>query len=82
MPTLVVQGVNDRFGMPPAGPDRTVVQVAGDHGLKSDLPAVQEAVAIWLVLLVGGQSADETSSKTVQNSASWATECAAVCCRL
>ena len=55
VPTLVVQGVNDRFGMPPAGPDRTVVQVAGDHGLKSDLPAVQEAVAIWLVLLVGGK---------------------------
>ena len=48
MPTLVVQGVNDRFGMPPAGRP-TVVQVAGDHGLKSDLPAVQEAVAIWLV---------------------------------
>ncbi len=55
VPTLVVQGVNDRFGMPPAGPDRTVVQVAGDHGLKSDLPAVQEAVAIWLVLLGRGQ---------------------------
>ena len=54
VPTLVVQGVNDRFGMPPAGPDRTVVQVAGDHGLKSDLPAVQEAVAIWLVLLGRG----------------------------
>ena len=48
MPTLVVQGVNDRFGMPPAGPGRTVVQVAGDHGLKADLPAVQEAVAEWL----------------------------------
>ena len=54
VPTLVVQGVNDRFGMPPAGPDRTVVQVAGDHGLKADLPAVQEAVAIWMVLLVRG----------------------------
>jgi predicted alpha/beta-hydrolase family hydrolase len=48
VPTLVVQGVNDRFGMPPEGPGRTVVQVAGDHGLKADLPAVQNAVADWL----------------------------------
>jgi predicted alpha/beta-hydrolase family hydrolase len=48
VPTLIVQGVNDRFGMPPAGPARTVVQVAGDHGLKSDLPAVETAVAGWL----------------------------------
>ncbi|HEX3974632.1 MAG TPA: alpha/beta family hydrolase [Solirubrobacteraceae bacterium] len=55
VPTLVVQGVKDRFGMPPGGPARTVVQVAGDHGLKSDLPAVQAAVAEWLALLVGGR---------------------------
>jgi uncharacterized protein len=48
VPTLIVQGVNDRFGMPPGGPTRTVVQVAGDHGLKSDLEAVQAAVAEWL----------------------------------
>ncbi len=41
VPTLVVQGVNDRFGMPPSGPSRSVIQVAGDHGLKADLPAVQ-----------------------------------------
>ncbi len=51
VPALVVQGVNDRFGMPPGGPGRTVVQVAGDHGLKGDLPAVQSAVAEWLVAL-------------------------------
>jgi hypothetical protein len=48
VPTLVIQGVNDRFGMPPAGRARTVVTVAGDHGLKSDLPAVRDAVAAWL----------------------------------
>ena len=48
VPTLVIQGVNDRFGMPPGGPARTVVTVAGDHGLKSDLPAVRDAVAAWL----------------------------------
>ena len=48
VPALVVQGVNDRFGMPPGGPARTVVHVAGDHGLKADLPAVQAAGGEWL----------------------------------
>ena len=28
MPVLVVQGENDRFGMPPPGPSREVVEVA------------------------------------------------------
>jgi uncharacterized protein len=56
VPTLIVQGVNDRFGMPPGGPRRTVVQVAGDHGLKADLPAVQAAVAEWLASLAPGTS--------------------------
>ena len=46
--TLVVQGVNDRFGMPPEAPGRTVARVAGDHALRSDLPAVAEAVTQWL----------------------------------
>jgi hypothetical protein len=44
----VIQGVNDRFGMPPHGPRRTVVEVAGDHGLKSDVDAVAGAAAAWL----------------------------------
>jgi uncharacterized protein len=48
VPTLVVQGTSDRFGMPPEAPQRTVVQVAGDHGLKSDLGAVEAAVRAWL----------------------------------
>ncbi len=48
VPTLVVQGVNDRFGMPPGGPRRRVVQVAGDHALKRDLAAVGTAVTDWL----------------------------------
>jgi predicted alpha/beta-hydrolase family hydrolase len=52
VPTLVVQGVNDRFGMPPPGPSRTVVTVAGDHGLKADLRAVHDVVASWLSDLV------------------------------
>jgi predicted alpha/beta-hydrolase family hydrolase len=48
VPTLVVQGVNDRFGIPPHGPGRTVVEVAGDHALKSDVGAVAAAAAAWL----------------------------------
>jgi hypothetical protein len=52
VPTLVIQGVSDRFGMPPGGRTRTVVKVAGDHGLKSDLPAVHDAVAGWLAGLL------------------------------
>jgi predicted alpha/beta-hydrolase family hydrolase len=48
VPVLVVQGESDRFGMPPEGPDRRVVKVAGDHGLKADTGAVGEAVAAWL----------------------------------
>jgi predicted alpha/beta-hydrolase family hydrolase len=54
VPVLVVQGRNDRFGMPPAAAGRTVVEVAGDHSLRSDLPAVQAAVADWLRQLLGG----------------------------
>jgi predicted alpha/beta-hydrolase family hydrolase len=48
VPTLVVQGERDRFGMPPQGRRRKVVTVAGDHGLKKDLPAVAGAVSDWL----------------------------------
>lgn len=37
VPVLVVQGERDPFGMPPAGPDREIVVIAGaDHGLKRD----------------------------------------------
>lgn len=48
VPTLVVQGARDRFGMPPAAPGRTVTQVAGDHSLRTNLPAVADAVRNWL----------------------------------
>jgi uncharacterized protein len=53
VPTLVVQGERDPFGIPPAGPLRTVVLVPGDHGLKADLAAVGEAVRDWLHALLG-----------------------------
>ena len=45
---LVVQGENDRFGMPPPGPLREVAKVPGDHGLKKDPQAVTAAVREWL----------------------------------
>jgi uncharacterized protein len=51
VPVLVVQGERDRFGMPPAGANRKVVKVPGDHGLKADTAAVGEAVAAWLASL-------------------------------
>src|SRR5712691_10936494 len=48
VPMLVVQGTRDPFGIPPAAERRTVVQVAGDHSLRTDLEAVAEAVRGWL----------------------------------
>jgi uncharacterized protein len=53
VPTLVVQGERDAFGLPPATRSRTVARVRGDHSLKSDVAAVREAVAAWLAVLVG-----------------------------
>ena len=52
VPTLVIQGERDRFGMPPSSATRTVVRVRGDHGLKSDLDAVASAVRTWLTSVV------------------------------
>ena len=48
VPTLVVQGQRDPFGIPPAAPLRTVVLVAGDHSLKADLDGVSGAAQAWL----------------------------------
>jgi predicted alpha/beta-hydrolase family hydrolase len=48
VPTLVVQGERDPFGMPPAAANRTVVQVPGNHSLRTDVEAVAEAVRSWL----------------------------------
>jgi hypothetical protein len=52
VPTLVVQGARDPFGIPPAASHRTVVQVPGDHSLRTDLEAVAAAVRGWLPRLV------------------------------
>jgi predicted alpha/beta-hydrolase family hydrolase len=48
VPTLVVQGERDPFGVPPPALNRDIVRVAGDHSLKSDLGSVEDAVAQWL----------------------------------
>ena len=52
VPTLVVQGERDPFGIPPAAKLRKVVLVASDHGLKSDLGAVAAAARDWLVAVL------------------------------
>ena len=52
VPTLVVQGTLDLFGVPHAGGQRTVVEVPGDHSLKADLAAVSAAVQSWLAALL------------------------------
>jgi len=51
VPTLVVQGRQDRFGLPPSGANRIVIAVAGDHSLRSAPAAVGEAVESWLCAL-------------------------------
>jgi uncharacterized protein len=48
VPVLIVQGESDPFGMPPAGPDRAVVPIRGNHGLKSDVNALRDAVRDFL----------------------------------
>ena len=53
VPTLVVQGDSDRFGMPPSGARRTVVEVPGGHGLKKDPDAIADAVRGWLPDVAG-----------------------------
>jgi len=57
LPTLVVQGERDPFGVPPAAPLRRVVTIAGDHNLKRDLAAVSAAVRGWLEELPRGPGA-------------------------
>ena len=52
VPVLVVQGERDPFGMPPDGPRRRVVQVPGDHSLRSDLDGVASAIRAWLPTVI------------------------------
>jgi uncharacterized protein len=63
VPTLVVQGARDPFGIPPATARRTVVQVPGDHGLKTDLEAVAAAVRGWLPGVVAAVAGRRTATR-------------------
>ena len=47
VPTLVVQGERDPFGIPTEGPNRSVVLVPGTHSLRSTA-AIGAAVSDWL----------------------------------
>ena len=58
VPTLVIQGDSDPFGMPPPGDHREVVVVKGNHSLAADLAAVRAAVGDWLAGIV------ETATRT------------------
>ena len=56
VPTLVVQGERDPFGMP----DRetlpsniTLAVVSSDHSLKKDAPAIRAAITTWLAAVLG-----------------------------
>jgi predicted alpha/beta-hydrolase family hydrolase len=53
VPALVVQGASDPFGMPPAGPQREVVTVPGNHSLTGDLEALRAAVGRFLGAVLG-----------------------------
>jgi uncharacterized protein len=57
VPTLVVQGARDPFGIPPASKKRRVVQVAGNHSLRTDLAAVAAAVREWLPTVLAQERA-------------------------
>jgi uncharacterized protein len=62
VPTLVVQGESDPFGMPPDGPSRTVVRVPGNHSLRN-AGAVTAAVAEWLPGVAAGTQANQVVRK-------------------
>jgi uncharacterized protein len=51
VPTLVVQGERDPYGIPPVAPARDVVVVPGTHTLRSAAP-IAAAVAEWLSRLL------------------------------
>ncbi|HWC85833.1 MAG TPA: alpha/beta family hydrolase [Solirubrobacteraceae bacterium] len=53
VPTLVIQGENDPFGLPPRRRGRTVAAVPGDHSLRST-GAVTAAARKWLAARLAG----------------------------
>jgi uncharacterized protein len=60
VPTLIVQGESDPFGLPARGRNRKIVTVRGNHSLSSDLDGVAAAVRGWLVQRVSKLDAGAT----------------------
>ena len=54
VPVLIVQGITDRFGMPPERPNRRVVKVTGDHSLRRGLDSAAADVEKWLRRVTAG----------------------------
>lgn len=52
VPTLIVQGDRDPFGVPQRGRNRTIATVSGNHSLSTDLDGVAAAVRGWLARTV------------------------------
>jgi predicted alpha/beta-hydrolase family hydrolase len=48
VPTLVVQGESDPFGMPGAAPHREIMVLPGDHSLKREAKTLSRTVEEWL----------------------------------
>jgi uncharacterized protein len=48
VPTLVVQGESDQFGVPAAGRRRRVVTVPGNHSLRGSLDRIEVVIGEWL----------------------------------
>jgi predicted alpha/beta-hydrolase family hydrolase len=62
VPTLVVQGERDPFGIPPPGAHREVRIVPGDHSLRAGLDEVRAEVDAWLLGLVRAQPPSSRST--------------------
>lgn len=57
VPTLVVQGDHDPFGVPDPQTLQsgvTLVVVSGDHSLKKEAPAIRAAISTWVAELIRG----------------------------
>ena len=57
VPTLVVQGDRDPFGVPDLQTLQdgiTLVIVSGDHSLKKDAPVIRAAISTWLANVIRG----------------------------
>ena len=63
VPTLVVQGTGDPFGMPSAGPHRRIAELKGNHSLSSDMPGLREAVREWLTTVLAPPSTPRPARK-------------------